>query len=167
MHFFNSVYFPAMPAAALWFRFKPISCASVMYTNFPFLFVWSCAKFVRLIHTHTRTHSHTLGCEFQHFLMTFKWELRLISPACPKIEISQDRRTITASCFPGVSCQDGWRVSALFTQFPFKCSAPQRSHVHLQHFTAFTTSSSVKCQYGADYAMELKFIGLISREDEK
>lgn len=118
MHFLNSVYFPVMPAAALWFRFKPISCARVMYTNFPFLFVWSCAEFVRLIHTHTHTHSHTLGCEFQHFLMTFKWELRLISPACPKIEISQDRRTITASCFPGVSCQDGWESLHFSHSFP-------------------------------------------------
>lgn len=90
-----------------------------------------------------------LGYEFQLISLTFKWELRLISPAGLKIEISRDRRTITGSCFPGVPCQPSCRVSALFIQFLLKCSAPKSStYIRLQHFTAFITFVIIDwCQY--------------------
>lgn len=130
------LYISVMPAFEVsWFRFKPsISCARVTHTSAQSFHFFLCGL---------------LGYEFQQYSLTFKWELRLISSACPKIEISQDRRTITASCFPAVPCQHGCRVSVLFTQFLFKCSAPQSSHVHLQHFTAFITSALSKADTNA------------------
>lgn len=100
-----------------------------------------------------------LGYEFQQISLTFKWELRLISPARLKIEISRHRRTITGSCFPGVPCQPSCRVSALFTQFLLKCSAPKSStQCTPTAFYSFNYICSVLgwCQYTtADHRAEL------------
>lgn len=121
------------------------------HTNFSFLFVWSLTNRIT-IHPPTQESLKDLfSCWDMNFNKS-RWhsnENRDSShPDRPKIEISWDRRTVTGSCFLGVPCQPSCKVSALFTPFLLKCSAPQTlvyTYRILQDITSVLLMSVYNC----------------------
>ena len=93
-----------LSVAASSLRLKPtahVACVSTTHAGFSFLLCGLSPPGPPRRKKSLEDNFH----EFRLNSLTLKWELRPILPALLKIEISQDRRTITGSCFPGVSCQ--------------------------------------------------------------